>query len=353
MSVIKPHIRKMAPYRPPLDGRDPEQALLLDFNERIIPPGDKVLSAVGAFLQSKRFNLYPSYGEIAEKLATHCGAAADQLLLTNGSDHAIEVIFRAVCNPGDTAILVEPCFDIYRQVAGVEELEVVTAQYTDDFRFPTDEVIAAITPDVRIIVIANPNNPTGTAVSAEEILRVAAAAPHAAVLVDECYYEYTGTTVKDSLEQYPNLFITRTFSKTWGMPSVRFGYILTSRGNAAELVKIRSPYAVNQLAIVAAKAALEDPSYMRDYVEEMLSISKPLFERFLNGRKIKFWPSAANFYLVMFDNSQAVEQHLRRAGIRVRPKPDNHNKVGLRITLGPKAQTERLISAISDALSAA
>ncbi len=351
MSVIKPHILKVASYNPPLEGRDPDKSLLLDFNERIIPPGGRVKEALVQFLDSKRLNLYPSYGDIRKPLAAYAGVEPDQILLTNGSDHGIEVIFRAVCNPGDSAIIVEPCFDIYRQVARIEDLRILSPVYTDDYKFPTSEVLANVRPEVKVIVVANPNNPTGTMVAPEEIDSILKAAPHAAVLVDECYYEYTKVTVKDRIEQYPNLFITRTFSKTWGMPSVRFGYIITSRANAAELNKVRGPYAVNQLSVVAAAAALEDPSYMRSYVEELLTVSKPLFEDFLRDRGLKFWPSAANYYLVMFDQPEKVEARLREAGIRVRPKPDNRNRIGLRITIGPKAETERLIAAIASILN--
>jgi histidinol-phosphate aminotransferase len=110
------------------------------------------------------------------------------------------------------------------------------------------------------------------------------------------------------------------------MPSVRFGYILSSKANVSELNKIRGPYAVNQLSVVAAKAALEDPTYMQEYVEEIRSVSKPMFENFLNERAIEFWPSAANYYLVRFSEPKQVEMSLRSAGIRVRPKPDNHDR---------------------------
>ena len=344
----------MSAYSPPLEGRDPQRTLLLDFNERVIPPGRRVTDAIIEYLNSDRLNLYPSYGTITEPLARYAGVEPAQVMITNGSDHGIEIIFRAICSAGETAIIVEPSFDIYRQIAGVEGLKIASLSYTDDYRFPTAGVIEALNsssgPAVKIVVIPNPNNPTGTSVPPAEIAEILRAGPQTAVLVDECYFEYTGLSAKEYIETYPNLFITRTFSKTWGMPSIRFGYILSSRDNIADLTKVRGPYDVNQLSVVAARAALEDSSYMRSYVDEILTVSKPLFEQFLSRRKIPYWPSSANFYLVMFEQAEAVDRRLQSAGIRVRPKRDNHGKLGLRITLGQRNHTERLIAELTSIL---
>ncbi|MRI33002.1 histidinol-phosphate aminotransferase [Endozoicomonas sp. OPT23] len=347
MSIFKSHIAEMGAYKPPLDGRDPHEHLLLDFNERTLPVCPTVKQAMIDYIQDDRLQCYPSYGNITSRIADYCNVQTSQVMITNGSDQGIDLIIRSACREGNEAIIPGPTFAMYHQVAKVENLNIIEPSYSKDKGFPKSEVLAAITDKTRLIVIANPNNPSGTEVPREDILAIAKAAPEAAILVDECYFEYTQQTVADVVDQYPNLLVTRTFSKTWGLPSVRFGYVISNAENINTLLNVRGPYDINQLAVVAIEAALANPGYTEQYVKEVMEVSKPMFEEFLDQQGIEYWPSVANFVWMFPEKPEELEQYLRRNGVLVRPKTDESSRVGLRINFGSKYQTENLIKLIS------
>ncbi len=348
MSLFKQHITQLAAYKPPLEGRDPARYTLLDFNERTIPVGPHIKQALIDYINSDRLQMYPSYGGICASLAEYCLVAEDQVMITNGSDHGIELIIRALGGPGDEAIIPGPSFAIYSQVAQVEGLTIVAPNYRKNQGYPLQDVLAAVTDKTKLIIAANPNNPCGTPISNEQIAALAEAAPNAGILVDECYFEYSQMTAAPLLARYPNVLITRTFSKTWGIPSLRFGYILSNANNITALLAMRGPYDINQLAVVAAEAALKHPQYTRDYVREIMSESKPTLEAFLQEHQIDYWPSAANYVLVFPENADLVHQQLLEAGILVRPRQDSEGRKGLRVTVGTSEQTQQLLTTLTE-----
>lgn len=343
MATFKKHIHAMSAYKPPLDGRDPHSHLLLDFNERTLPVSEHVTAALIDYIQAGRLQMYPAYGDIDQVIADYVGVAADNIMITNGSDQGIDLIIRASVNPGDEAIIPSPSFAMYHQCAKVENLKIIEPKYTREQGFPLQGVLAAISDKTRIICLANPNNPSGTGIAREAIADILKAAPHATVLVDECYFEYSGSTVCDWVDQFPNLVITRTFSKTWGIPSLRLGFVVSHRDNILALLNVRGPYDINQLAIVGIRAALAHPEYTHDYVREVMRDAKPAFEQFLSEHDIPFWPSEANYVWCFPSNASQINQALVAAGILVRPKADSDGAVGLRVTIGTVEQTQRAI----------
>ncbi len=350
MAIFKSHLYQLSAYTPPLEGRDPATHLLLDFNERTLPTGEPVRRALIDYINSDRIQMYPAYGDIVERLAAYAGLSANRVMITNGSDQGIELIFRASCRMGDEVIIPLPNFAMYQQCANIEGVKIHAPFYTREGGFPLAEVLAAISENTRVICLANPNNPSGTEIAREDIIRIAEAAPNTSILVDECYFEYSQATVSDLIDRYPNIVVTRTFSKTWGMPSLRFGYLLASPENIQVLRCVRGPYDINQLAVVAARAALDHPAYTRDYVREVMQASKPALEAFLKAKAIAYWPSGANYLWTFPRRPAAVEQHLAQSGILVRPKADVDGNIGLRITLGSLPQTRRLIAVLEDVL---
>ncbi|MEY4588093.1 MAG: histidinol-phosphate transaminase [Pseudomonadota bacterium] len=346
MSIFKSHITAMSAYKPPLDGRDAHEHLLLDFNERTLPVSQAVEDALVDYIRSGRLQMYPAYGDVVSQIARYAQVSDEQVMITNGSDQGIELIIRASCREGDEAIIPGPGFAFYAQCAKVEHLTIIEPKYRFNEGFPFNEVLAAITERTRVICLANPNNPCGTPISREQVFAIAKAAPHAAILVDECYYEYVKTTVVDAVEQYPNLVITRTFSKTWGIPSLRLGYIISHPRNILALLNVRGPYDVNQLAVVAIKAALKDPAATLGYVDEVMQQSKPALEAYLQAKNIKFWPSATNYLWTFPANPKEIAEGLQKEGILVRPRLDADGVLGLRITIGTLAQTQRLMGVL-------
>jgi histidinol-phosphate aminotransferase len=351
MSVIKKHITALSAYKPPLEGRNPDMYTLLDFNERTIPVTQPVKQALHRYIDSDHLQMYPAYGGIVDRLAHYAGVSSRQLMITNGSDQGIDLVFRAVATLGAEAIIPGPSFAMYMQCASVENMVVKEPLYTKKGGYPLDEVLAAITPLTRIVVIANPNNPCGTVVDGESIKQIAMAAPNAAILVDECYFEYSKCSVVGYLDDLPNLFVTRTFSKTWGIPSLRFGYVMSAPDNIRALCSIRGPYDVNQMAVVAANAALDYPEEIQAYVVQVMTEAKPLLERWLSEVGIDYWSSGANYLWCFPSSPEHVATALHQQGFLVRPKAYGDD-LGLRVTVGTVEQMQRLMQAWGSLLNA-
>lgn len=350
MSIFKDHIDAMSAYLPPLEGRDPKQFTLLDFNERTIDVAEPIRQALHDLIDSGRLQMYPSYGDITQKIANYCGVLNEQVMITNGSDHGIDLIIRSACQAGDEIIIPGPSFAMYSQCAKIENLTILEPQYTREGGYPVDEVIAAVSAKTRVVVISNPNNPCGTLVDPDDVVRVAKAAPGAAILVDECYFEYSQVSVADRLHECPNILITRTFSKTWGLPSIRLGYVLSVADNINALLNVRGPYDINQFAVAAVSAALGAPEATLAYVDEVMKVSKPLLEGCLDAKGIDYWPSGANYLWAFPDNLNVVNEALQQASILVRPKAAGDGRLGLRITIGTESQMKALIEVLNRVL---
>jgi len=197
------------------------------------------------------------------------------------------------------------------------------------------------------VILANPNNPTGTGVGLLGIERILRRARKAAVLVDEAYYEFCGVTALGEIERVPNLFVSRTFSKVFGMAAMRLGCLFSQEGNVAYLRKAQSPYSVNSLAVMAAQAAVGDAEYVRAYVTEALAAREVLCLG-LERLGIPYIPSSANFVLGRF-GARAIEVRdaLRGQAILVRDR--SYEAPGaVRITVGTREQTRRLLAALEE-----
>lgn len=351
MSIFKSHIDAMTSYAPPLEGRNSSIYTLLDFNERTVPVSPVVEQALVDYIRSGQLQQYPSYSDVVERIADYAGVPSDHVMITNGSDQGIDLIFRSACTVGDDVIIPGPSFAMYTQCAKIENTQIISPSYTKEGGYPEAEVLSALSDKTRLIVISNPNNPCGTLVSRESIRRIALAAPCAVILVDECYFEYAQATVVDLVDELPNVVVTRTFSKTWGMPSLRLGYVVANKQNIQALTNVRGPYDINQLAVVAIKSALTDMDDVYAYINEVMKVSKLKFEAFLDQKKVAYWASAANYLWVFFEDPERMEHELKLAKILVRPKLNAQNVMGLRITIGTESQVDALIAVVEAVLS--
>ncbi len=317
---VRPAVARMEAYHPPVEGRNEQDFLLLDFSESTIPPSPQVLEALRDYLRHGQLQVYPAFGTLTEKIARYSGTRPEQVLLTNGSDSAIQLILRAVLEPGDEMILAKPGFAIIGATAQSLGVTVVAPQYRLDMSYPFEEVQAAVTPRTRMIVVVNPNNPTGTSASVEQIETLLRDHPAVAVFVDEAYYEFSGLTVVPLLDRYDNLVISRTFSKAQALAGLRFGYALSNAPFIAQLEKLRIPYDVNAMAIVAASASLDHPEPWQAYVREVMQKAKPMVERFFDEHGVRYYRSDCNFLLVQCARPQQVSEFLQARRILVRPQ---------------------------------
>jgi len=350
--MIRENIRKMKAYKPPLEGRASAGYLLLDFNEMTIEPSPKVKKALKEFIDLGRLQVYPEYGNLEARIAKYAGVKRSQVMVTNGSDQGIDVIVRALVRDGDKVIIPTPGFAMYYQTAGIQGAKILKPVYKKDLSFPLNEVFNLIKKGAKLLIIANPNNPTGTVVSRHDVLKILKRAKEkdVAVLHDEAYFEFSKITAKDFINDFDNLFITRTFSKTFGLVSTRPGYVLSQEKNIKELLKIRGPYDVNMFAKTAICAALEDLGYVKKYAREVMKKSKPKLEKFFRKNNVKFWPNSANFLLVKPKNQKKAIKILKSEGILVRQREDSNIKGTIRVSIGTLKDTNRFIKAYSKVL---
>lgn len=349
-NLALPRIQKIKSYNPPLSGRRVFKGILLDFNERTLPPSSKVLKAVYDLLKANKLQLYPEYGDLEVKLAQYVGANANQIMITNGSDQGIDLVFRTFTKEEDTVIIPTPSFAMFYQSAQIVGNKILRPLYTkENLSFPLEELLGMINKSVKLIVICNPNNPTGTSVSIDNIEEIAKKAPVAIILVDEAYFEFSKITAVPLIKKYPNIIVTRTLSKAFGLPSLRVGYIIASSRYINELVKVRSPFDVNMVAFAASLAAFDNLKYVKRYTNEVMNQAKPIVKEFFTKYSITFYPSAGNFLLYKPVRKQE-EKILRENGILVRRQDKVNIENTLRLTIGTVKQMKSFIKVYRNAI---
>jgi histidinol-phosphate aminotransferase len=337
----RPAVRKMAPYSPPSAGR--EGKLRLDFNENTVGCSPAVVEFLREHLTASQLSIYPEYAEATRELAAFFGVAENEFTLTNGTDEAIQLLLNIFVDDGDEVVLLKPSYAMYRFYAEVAGASVREVEYrVETLAFPLDELLAAITPAIRAVLIANPNNPTGTAIDLDGIKQILGAAPHAAVFIDEAYFEFCDITVLSWIRDCSNLFVSRTFSKVYGMAAMRCGCLFSNAANVSWMKKAQSPYSVNSMAVLAARAAIRDRAYIDAYVDEVLAARALAYER-LHKLGIKTFPSEANFILFQAgDRAIPIRDALRERGVLVRDR--SYELPGcVRVTIGTRAQIERFL----------
>jgi histidinol-phosphate aminotransferase len=338
-------VKQLSAYRPPLAGR---QGLRLDFNESTIGCSPRVLAKLRS-MDAEALARYPEREPVEAAVADFLGLDAAQVLLTNGVDEAIHLLCAAYLDPGDEAIIVVPTFAMYAIFAQAESARVVQILSGQNFAFPLEELLLRISERTRLIALANPNNPTGAAVACEILLQVARAAPQAAVLVDEAYFEFHGETILNSTARPANLFVARTFSKAYGLAGLRIGVLAGDAEQMTMVRRVASPYNVNAVALAVLPEAFHDQEYVEHYVAEVQR-GRGVLERELRALGLHYWPSRANFVLVRVGPAYAeFIQALRTRGILVRDRStDPECKGCVRLTVGSEEHTRTLITALRD-----
>ena len=341
-------VQAMKEYHPPLGNRD---TLRLDFNENTVACSPKVREVLGC-ISAGSLTRYPEREPVEAIVAAHLGLAPAQIALTNGVDEAIHVLFEAFLEEGDELLLPVPTYTMYEIYASATDARVVSVQAADDLAFPFERLLAAITPRTKVVAIANPNSPSGSAATRAQLLEFAARAPHAVLLVDEAYFHFHGETVIDLIGTVPNLIVARTFSKAYGLAGLRLGLL----AGAVELMRwvrrVLSPYSVNSLALACLPPALEDAAYLDWYVAEVLA-ARTEFEAALDEARVRRWPSCANFVLIEIGaQHKEFTRLMSAAGVLVRDRSSDPGCDGrVRITIGTREQLRQAAVALNEALA--
>ncbi len=338
-------VRRMAPYSPPTGNR--LDKVRLDFNENTVGCSPKVAAFLKQQTTPALLSVYPDYTAVKQTLAKHFNVKPEQFTLTNGTDEAIQVFINTYIDDKDHVLIPRPSYAMYRfyaEVAGatVEEVDYEPPQYA----FPLKSLLNKIDKKTRAVLISNPNNPTGSGVTLPDIEKILKAAHKAVVLIDEAYFEFNGVTALPWIEKHRNLFVSRTFSKVYGLAGMRMGCLFSHQENVAYLQKAQSPYSVNMLAALAAQAAVGDPAYVKKYVNEALAARDLLYEG-LTKLGIPYVISSANFVLAdMGDRAIEVRDALRENAILVRDR-SYEAPGGVRITFGNRAQARQLLKELT------
>ncbi len=338
----------MPEYHPPLAGRD---ALRLDFNENTFAPSPRVLERIKA-ITAEGLTKYPERTGVEAIVAAKFGFAPDQVLLTNGVDEAIHLVCVAFLDPGDEALICTPGFfmyDVSMEMMAPGGLRRVQADET--LAFPFEQMLAAITPKTRLIMVASPNNPTGAVVSRDQLLALAAAAPDAVMMVDEAYYHFFGETTFGDVGAFPNLLVARTFSKAYGLANLRIGMVVGDARLIGYLKKVSSPYNVNGVALDVLPAALGDDAYVAWYVEQVRA-GRERMKAGLDALGVGYFPSEANFLLMRIGaQHQELVAAMRARGVLLRDRSTDPGCDGfVRITIGVHEQVEQGLAALAGAL---
>ncbi|MFB3915925.1 MAG: histidinol-phosphate transaminase [Terriglobales bacterium] len=340
-------VLRLKEYHPPLGGR---RGMRLDFNENTSGCSPRVLAKLRA-MDGETLSRYPEREPVEAAVAEFLRLEPPQILLTNGVDEAIHLLCETYLEPGDEVLIAVPTFSMYEVYALATGAKVTTIPYEPDFHYPTEALLRSISPRTRMIAIANPNNPTGTVVDEVSLLRIAAAAPNAALLVDEAYTEFYGKTVMPRIAKFANLFVARTFSKAYGMAGLRIGVLAGNTEQMRMVRRVSSPYSVNQAALACLPDALADEQYIQDYVAQVLR-GRARLSGELRALGVPHWPSEANFILTRIgDKRIAFVQAMRRRGILVRDRNSDPGCAGcVRITVGTDEQTDKLLAALRNVL---
>ena len=359
------YVRAIAPYQPgkPITelarefGLDEKSIVKLASNENPSGISPKALAAVKAALPE--LARYPDGFELTQALSQRLGVAMEQIVLGNGSNDVLEFAGMAFLAPGRSAVYSQHAFAVYplaTQARGAQGIVVPAKNYGHDL----EAMLAAIRPDTHVVFIANPNNPTGTMLTAAELESFLVRVPkNVAVVVDEAYNEYLDPQLRCPsiawIGRFPNLIVTRTFSKVYGLARLRVGYAVCHAEVAALLNRVRQPFNVNNLAIVAAAAALGDDDFLREsYALNVAGMAQ--LEAGCRRLGLAWIPSYGNFLTVEIPrsggNSQAgaVFQKLLKQGVIVRPLAGYAMPDHLRVTVGLPGENARFLEALEAVL---
>jgi histidinol-phosphate aminotransferase len=327
-----------------------EDVIKLDANENPYGCSPRVRKALSAY---PYFNIYPdaTQTELRKLIQGYTGVGAEHIVASNGSDQLIDLVLRLFVGPGDEVINCVPTFDIFRFSTELCNGKLVEVQRDENYRVNVSEVKKAISKKTKMIVLANPNNPTGTPIPKQDVLEIVDTG--VPVLADEAYVEFSGETVTQLVPRYKNLMVLRTFSKWAGLAGLRIGYGIFPVKIAEYLMRIKLPFAVNAAAVVAVRETLNDLEYMLSRVKAIVAERERLSGELKKLKWLELFPSQANFIFchVMNGKASQIQQELQERGILIRYFDLPLLRNSLRISIGKPEHTDALIKALKEVVS--
>jgi histidinol-phosphate aminotransferase len=340
----------MAGYTPGEQPRPGERVIKLNTNENPFPPSPRAVDAIRR-ITPDALRRYPSSmaDEFRAVAARVHGVSQDSILAGNGSDDILQIALRTYCGPGDVLVCPDPTYSLYPVLAELADVRLTPVPWEPGWRLPTK---ALLSEPARAIFLANPNSPSGTSVAVTDVETLAMGTA-ALVLVDEAYADFADDNCLSLPRRQPNVLVTRTFSKGYGLAGLRFGYAIGDPEVIAQMAKVKDSYNCDAIAVAAACAALEDVEYAHANWR-LIRGERGRLSSELDRRGFAVIPSQANFLLVTTPDARHARwlyASLKRRGVLVRffDKPGLDNK--LRISVGAPAENEALLAAVDSALA--
>ncbi len=337
-AVVRPSIAKLKPYSSARDEFQGDSAIFLDANESPFETG---------------VNRYPDplQRALKQRIAVIKGVHADRIFLGNGSDEVLDLIFRAYCEPGvDNVIILPPTYGMYKVLADLNGVECREVLLTPDFQPDVEKILRMADSHSKVLFLCSPNNPSGNAISAESIERLLRGFA-GLVVVDEAYADFCiERTLLPRLAEFPNLIVTQTFSKAYGLAGIRLGMAFASGEVIAVLNRIKPPYNINNLTQRFALEQLADTSLVKQQVQQLLEERKKLSTALTTVPWVdQVFPSDANFVLIRVDHADLRYRQLVEQGIVVRNRSSQPLCQGsLRITVGTEEENTRLLQVMRE-----
>jgi len=338
--IIRPNIKNLVPYSSARDEFKGEASVYLDANE----------NAFGSPLD-KAYNRYPDpmQYQVKMRLSAIKGVPARNIFLGNGSDEAIDILFRAFCNPGvDNVILVPPTYGMYEVSANINDVETRKVSLTEEYQLNVEGISEAIDKNTKLIFICSPNNPTGNSINRDDIETLLANF-NGIVVVDEAYINFSRQkTFIQELTEYANLVVMQTLSKAWGLAGLRIGMAFASEEIIEVMNKVKPPYNINESSQQLALQALQNTDLVNLWIKELLAERDKLVLKLKDmDFVLEIYPSDANFILVKTTDANGIYNFLVQHGIIVR----NRTKVelcegSLRITVGTPEENQKLLETL-------
>jgi histidinol-phosphate aminotransferase len=341
-ALVRPNIRNLVPYSSARDEFKGEASIFLDANE----------NSLGSPL-TKWYNRYPDplQWEVKKKISAIKGTPAEHIFLGNGSDEAIDLLFRAFCEPGmDNVVICPPTYGMYEVSANINNIGLKKVPLTPDFQMDLDAMEGAIDRNTRIIWLCSPNNPTGNSLNREDI-EIILNNFEGLVVIDEAYINFSRQrSFIPELSEYPNLVILQTMSKAWGLAALRIGMAFASKEIIEVINRIKPPYNISQAAQDLVLQALDHVDEVNNMIRILVEERKKLEESLLElPQVIQVYPSDANFLLVKTIDAKGLYKYLVEKGVVVR---DRSNVLlceeSLRITVGTPSENTALLKMISE-----
>ncbi|MBL7126898.1 MAG: histidinol-phosphate transaminase [Dehalococcoidales bacterium] len=324
-----------------------ERIIKLDANENPYGCSPRVPRALSEY---QKWSIYPDAAQarLRRQLQGYVGVDASRIVAACGSGELLDDILCLFIRPGDEVINCIPTFDMYRTRTIINGAELINVPRDDNYAVEIGAVKAAITPKTKLIILANPNSPTGTVTTEKDISTLLETG--VPVLVDEAYYEFCGKTVVPLVDRYPNLMVLRTFSKWAGLAGLRVGYGIFPPEIASYLIKIKLPYNVSVAALVAVQESLEDVDYLMEKVKAIIAERERLFQELRKIDWLKPFPSQANFIFCSVQKGDAggLRQRLQQKGILVRYFDQPLLQNSIRISVGRPEDTDTLVKVLQE-----